>query len=170
MNTRTIVTIIIIAAVIALAAFLIKPWEEDQVLEGDNRAYELQELDLALAVPPELNDLTHDERTIQGLGTVLAMRASTLPDASGTGCMLGMLYTIEKSDVGEPGARWDQAGIEAGLAGTGETPPQVKAFDEFYLIFEPSQAVCSTDEEKAEQEMTKRSALWQSLRTATETD
>lgn len=169
MSARSIVTLVIIGALALSLVLMAKAWwGADDSLPGDRRAYELDELDVVLAVPVELNDLTHDARTVSGLGSVVSMRASTLPDASGTGCTLGILYSVDKSDIGVPGARWDQAGIERGIAGTGDTPPTVKELTDSYLIFEPSQAVCSTDEAKVEQEATKRSALWQSLQTAVE--
>jgi|GEM_PF-6829227 len=125
--------------------------------------FELKQLGVSISpgsLPPSL---TYDARTAQGVGSVLFMTTEEIR-ASAPDCYLGAFYRIEKAALvegGENRTNWTLETLEAAANAT-TSPPSAKEFDDFFLVFEPSQAVCSGNSD----EPRLREALWMTVTTA----
>jgi hypothetical protein len=121
----------------------------------------LTELGVRIKVPQSIASVTYRVEQVQALGPVLFMRTPDLPE----GCAVGVFYRLQKSAV-VPGAQWTPETVEAATKQQGDVPPRAKAFNDFYLVFEPSQAACSADQAAIDHEVQVRQDIWSSVQTA----
>jgi hypothetical protein len=119
---------------------------------------DINELGVVLDLGERSNDYSYTTRTVQGVGTV-AFVSSPLLTPAAEACELGALYRLKKEGFEQYRTRWTEETLKLAAEG-GDIPPQVKEFDDSYLIFEPSQAVCTSDQGL---EVELRSALLDSI-------
>jgi hypothetical protein len=122
----------------------------------------LTELGLRVSVPQDIANLSYRVEQVQAIGPVLFMSTPDLPQ----GCAVGVFYRLQKSALGPAGSRWTAESVAAATHERQGVPPQAKEFGDFYLIFEPSQAACSSDQAGVERESVVRQKVWGSTQTA----
>ena len=152
--------IAIIVFVLAAGALILWWWQGPR-LEG----YEMSEISVTLQVSETLKDLAHQAEEVEGVGTVLFMRAMEVPDQRGAmGCILGAIYKIEKSSIGDSG--WTPERLKQLTVDDPEAPQQAKELSNSYLLFIPADDVCTRDPAYTDAENEKRGALLLSVKTA----
>lgn len=154
-------SIIIPGIVIIIGAFFLI----SRQASGDS--FPLPELGAKLRVGSNLEDLTYEASTVQRIGSVLHMKASSVV-VNGQQCELGVVYTLSESAVESGETSWTKERMAQALKDQNGMPPLAKKLDDTYLVFEPSQAACALvgDSETLKKEGDKRKALWQSISTA----
>lgn len=158
MAGRVGIIAIVVLVVLAVAAFF---YNARTGTDTQARTLNLNEFGVALDLPASLSDVTYTAQTQEGIGTVLFAHALN--------CTLGAFYKIDKTARGgivETKTTWTKEKLETAQAPQGDSPAQVKEFTNFYLVFEPSQAACSSDQDRIAAESEKRTALWNALTTA----
>jgi hypothetical protein len=161
------ILVIAVLALIAIALLaVIRPPQRDAENQGVPGAVALPDLGVSVVLPTGLEGLAVATTTVQRLGTVLHVAVPPAPGSGGTACELGVFYNVRKADLAAPGTRWNEETLRAAAAGSEGIPPQAKEFPEFYFVFEPSQAACSTDEAQMQIEIALRQALWLSVSSA----
>lgn len=118
----------------------------------------LAELGIRLNVPASLSGAAIGTSTVQAVGPVAWVAVEE--------CVLGAFYEIDKSDLEQPRTRWTQESLNAATKDSADVPQQAKEFDDFYLVFEPSQAACATERSAEKKEASLREDLWRSIKTA----
>ncbi len=160
MSTRILAAGAIIIAIIALVSYFIFT-RDDRGSTSDS--YRLREFGLEITVPRELRDMQYIEQ--QGtLGQQLLMRSGDIESAGKSACDLGVFIKIPKDDIPTDSV-WTTEHLMEARGEIGGKPAQVKEFTDFYLVFEPSEAVCATGNNVG-REQAERTALWQSLTSA----
>ena len=155
MNRKLIIVVVLVA--LALIVYAVS---QRSNATTSARTYNLSEFGIAIDVPGTLSDLTHEVKQINPTpGTILEMRVDET-------CTIGAFYTVQKNALDASGNQWTEELLESAQFPSGGNPGRVKEFTDFYFVFEPSQAACSTNEADAEREAAKRLALWNSLVTA----
>lgn len=127
----------------------------------------LPELGVTIEADDDLDDLTYETTTIQGVGTVLRMMASSI-ETGGKTCELGVMYKLDEASVEKGETFWTTDRLDALLVEQHGMPPQAKKLGDSYLVFEPSQSACAAvdDPDTLKLEGKKRKELWKSVSTA----
>ncbi|MBX4215615.1 hypothetical protein KW797_01560 [Candidatus Parcubacteria bacterium] len=125
-------------AVVVLAILAV--WGAGNMREND---FTLKNLGVAInadGLPPSL---TYDPGTMPGVGPVAFITTGEIK-ASAADCYLGSFYRISKDSLmqGTHKTRWTTESLLAQVNPT-SSPATVKEFEDFFLVFEPSQSVCS---------------------------
>lgn len=155
-----IVIVLIVAGLFAIRA------DAPTTSQTDN-AILLTEYGLKIPVSsPVLEGTTYRVAQVQGLGSVLHMQSPDVKNQNGDPCELGAFYKIQKNAIAASRTSWTKAKLEAAMSPQNGSPAQVKSFTDFYLVFEPSQAVCATGESDIQKEQSERANLWESLKDA----
>ncbi len=122
----------------------------------------LTELGVRISVPQDIANVAYRVEQVQSLGPVLFMSTPDLPP----GCAVGVFYRLQKSAIAPAGSRWTAQSLAAATHSEQGVPPQAKEFGDFYLVFEPSQAACSSDQAGVDRESVVRQKVWGSTQTA----
>ncbi|HYC83165.1 MAG TPA: hypothetical protein VEB60_01290 [Candidatus Paceibacterota bacterium] len=152
---------LIIAGILA-AAFSGSPAAEPPATSGKAllRAFSIPELGIKLEIPSAIEEPTYRIAAVRAVGPVAHVSTRSLSEANPE-CSLGVLYKLP-IDANQK-TRWTKQELEAATAWHDDRPPQAKKLGNFYLVFEPSQTVCSAD---AQTEAGLRSEFWKSLQSA----
>ncbi len=158
MRKSILISAVVVLLGVALLAYAVSQRDD---AAGTPRTLNLTEFGIALDLPPSLDGLTYTARneTPNGPGTVLHMMTEDQ-------CDIGAIYKIPTNAISKSGTTWTKETLEENMGPVGNNPARVKKFTDFYLVFEPSQAACSSDSEIVQQEAAQRLALWNSLVTA----
>jgi hypothetical protein len=147
-----------IVVVFGIALFVVYR-EEIRGTPGGSYTVALRELGVRLQIPGTVPGVEYTTRAVPLVGTVADLYNEDIRHAN-PACTLGAVFRIEMRDLAQPKTRLTQESLEAATVWQGDIPPQAKEFPEFYLVFEPSQAVCSDD---AEAESRMRTEVWRSI-------
>ena len=151
---------ITIALVFVALALIVYALGQRDNATSSAHTFNLSEFGVAIDIPGSLSDLTYEVREpTPGPGKILYMNVNGV-------CTIGALYQIKKNAIATSGTPWTEKQLEEAQIPTGNDPARVKEFTDFYLVFEPSEVACSSDEDEAAQEAEKRLALWNALVTA----
>ncbi len=115
-----------------------------------------------------LNGLAYIRQNVPNGGTSLSVSIAN-PETNEPMCTLGVFRRIDKAELSKPNGEngeWNTVTLLEGSKTKDGMPPQVKIFENFYLIFEPSDATCSVDSSTQQQETVLRRAIWDTLATA----
>lgn len=117
--------------------------------------FALGALSTVITLPLSMTDLSYGVKTVKEIGTVVWIKDESLSQA-GKDCELGIFYNIDKTKIGENDI-WTEEKLRAAAEGQNDAPPQVKEFNDSYLVFEPSQSTCMANN---------RLQLWKAVQTA----
>ncbi len=157
---KNIVGLGLLALSLAAIAIVIHDRAIGYTPAGTNAALDMQSIHVRIPLPERLALVRVATGTVQGIGTVYHVRSGTLDS-----CDIGVFYRINKDSVASSRTRWTKDTLDMAARTDIDVPPQVKAFDDFYLVFEPSQAACSTDPQTSG-ELEERALLWRALPSA----
>lgn len=158
MNKKTL--FLALAIVVILLAYLI-------IKRTAGETFTLSELGMRIKVDKSLTHMTYATSTAPDLITVLHMYSPTVM-INETPCRLGSFFTVPKTEAEQGGVFWTTERLQMLTQGQGDAPPQVKEFENKYLVFEPSQSACSSELETLRKEGAERLSVWKSVATAKE--
>jgi hypothetical protein len=101
----------------------------------------IHELSVKLPVNNRTYGYTYGTQNVLGYGTVAFVSSPKLAPLEDT-CQLGAFYRLKKQGFEQYRTRWSEESLQTAAQAS---PPTVKEFNDSYLVFEPSQAVCSSD-------------------------
>jgi hypothetical protein len=156
--SRSFLIVAIIVAVVIIGVVLYGT-QVSSPLNSEPQRFNLNEFGIAILVPGSVDDLAYEPRTQNGVGTVLHMKVENE-------CEIGVFYKIEKNRIAQSRTSWTRETLQAAMVATDDKPAQVKEFTDFYLVFEPSQAACSSDADTIAREQKKRTDVWSAVTTA----
>lgn len=124
----------------------------------------LADLGIGIVRPDLLTAIELRPTMVQSVGKTV--RVSTLSTNQSQSCELGVFYKIMKDGAALARTQWTEERLIAAAEEVNGVPAQVKIFQDFYLVFEPSQATCSNADDKKQVEAAERGALWTAVSTA----
>lgn len=163
---KNIVLILVLAGIAVALLAVAKPPQKAEEPTAAPGAVALTELGVVISLPQGLSGLAVATSSNPALGTIFHIGVLSASGKNEDTCELGVFYRISKEMVVAGTAGLSQEALTALVTGSAIEPPRAKEFPEFYFIFEPAQAVCSTTPEAAQVEMALRQALWLSVGTA----
>ncbi len=133
-------------------------------LSSEEGTFVIADLGVRLTRGDVLTAIELRPTSVQSVGSTV--RVSTRSTNSEQGCELGVFYKIPIDGVAQARTQWTVESLQAATESRDGVPAQVKQFADFYLVFEPSQATCSNEDDKKAIEAAERGALWAALSSA----
>ena len=169
--------VIILAAIIGGGVYFVVQKSKSQnpvysTSEAKRGYFSIPELEIRILESEHLKDLTYtmSDETVARMSSKSLVELNKKNGCSTGNGGLGSFSIIPFSDLKEDSTNypwWEtKEGLEKATRPQDGLPAQVERFADFYLLFTPSQSVCSDTKEGKTLEIMQRSELWRALATA----